>query len=91
MADSVKRMVRKQLNIERAQDDAIKRLALVRGVSESEVVREAIDELVERDEAQRMRAKRGVAALDALFAEWDEIPFGPVPEGLYRFGVYDDI
>jgi hypothetical protein len=45
-------MVRKQLYIDGAQDEKLKRFAMAWGVSEAQVVRRAIDELLEYDLAQ---------------------------------------
>ena len=36
-------MIRKQIYLEKRQQDAIRRMAAVRGVSEAEVIRQAID------------------------------------------------
>lgn len=91
MADSVRRMVRKQLNIDPAQDDALKRMAAERGASESEVVRQAIALFIASEEEERVRSQRAAAALDGLFADWDAIPWESPPSGVYRLGVYDDL
>lgn len=91
MADNVRRMVRKQLNIDPAQDDALKRMAAERNISESEVVRQAIAQFIENEEGERAKAQRSAAALEGLFAEWDATPWEPGPSGLYRFGIYDDL
>jgi hypothetical protein len=91
VADNIRRMVRKQLNIDPTQDDALKRLAAERGISESEVVRQAIELFIEHEEGERAKASRAAAALEGLFAEWDATPWAAPPQGLYRFGVYDDL
>jgi hypothetical protein len=95
MNEKMDRMVRKQVNIEREQDEAVKRIAAENGQSESEVVREAIDRFV--DERKRARASRqhSDAILDELFAAWDERAFdreqlASEPETAYRFGAYGD-
>lgn len=91
MTDSVRRMVRKQLNIEPEQDEALKSLAAKRGVSESELAREAIDMLVRDTAARDAAADRSLRILEELFAEWDASPLdlGALPSGAYRFGLYD--
>lgn len=89
MADKLRHMVRKQLNIEREQDDELKRLARERGTSESELVREAIDALLAAD-SRRADAGRTLAATHALFEEWDRIGLGQMSKRAYRLGVYDD-
>lgn len=91
MSDKMRRMVRKQLNIDAKHDDALKRLAAERGVSESEVVRLAIEELVARDSAAKLREQRSAAALESLFAEWDATPWNPPDHSAFRFGLYDDL
>jgi hypothetical protein len=91
MADKMRRMVRKQLNIDPTHDDALKRLAAERNVSESEVVRQAIALFIEHEEADRIKGERAATALEELFAEWDSIPWSPASEGSRRFGIYDDL
>lgn len=46
-------MVRKQVYIERAQDEKLKRLARRRGVTEAQIIRKAIDELDDNELTQR--------------------------------------
>jgi hypothetical protein len=87
----MRRMVRKQLNIDATHDDALKRLAAERGVSESEVVRLAIEELIARDSAAKLRDQRSAAALEGLFAQWDATPWDPPESSAFRFGLYDDL
>jgi hypothetical protein len=91
MPDNVRRMVRKQLNIDPTQDDALKQLAGQRGVSESEVVRQAIALFIEHEQRDRMKNARSAAALEGLFAEWDTIPWDAPLPGANRFGIYDDL
>jgi hypothetical protein len=91
MADKMRRMVRKQLNIDVTHDAALKRLATERGVSESEIVRLAIDELITHDNAVKLRDQRSAAALESLFAEWDATPWNPPDHSAFRFGLYDDL
>lgn len=84
-------MVRKQLNIEPTQDETLKALARERGVSESELVREAIDAFVEADARGREHGEQAARIVDALFEEWDRAPFdlGSVRDS-YRLGCYGD-
>jgi hypothetical protein len=49
------RKVRKQLNIDEAQDLALKREAELLGVSESEVVRRVLDAWIQQDSGSRRR------------------------------------
>jgi hypothetical protein len=63
------RMVRKQIVIEPAQEAALSRLAAEQGVSQSELVRRAIDELVARQGEEEAKDK----AWDELL-EWFETP-----------------
>ena len=84
-------MVRKQLNIAPEQDEVLKRLAADRGISESELVREAIDHFIglAREDAER---EERVRRLHELYARWDRMPFERTPSQKgYRLGCYDDI
>ncbi len=49
------RMIRKQIVIDAAREALLERMATDRGVSQSEVVREAIDALANQDEGVRRR------------------------------------
>ncbi len=51
-------MIRKQLYLEKGQDEKLKRLARIRGVTEAEVVREAIEALPD-DEAPKAGHSEG--------------------------------
>jgi hypothetical protein len=55
-------MVRKQIYIHKRQDDLIKRLAEARGVSEAEVIRNAIEK--EMHGFQNLPVSQGSSALD---------------------------
>lgn len=84
--------MRKQINIDIEQDEVLKRLAEERRVSESELVREAIDLLVQADRATHARIA-AVASIEELWARWDtEAAAGDgfaAPTG-YRLGCYDE-
>lgn len=73
-------MVRKQVYLERSQDEKLKRLADRRGCTESALIREAVDQLVELDDdwVARLRAE-GVLAPLPLF---DDLPTGAAAERL---------
>ena len=77
-------MIRKQLYLEEAQDKALKRRAKELGVSEAEVVRQALDKVL-RSERVTPAVKRNKAILHAFFEEADELAkTHSFPEG-YRF------
>jgi Arc/MetJ-type ribon-helix-helix transcriptional regulator len=73
-------MIRKQVYLERAQDAKLKRLARERGCTESELIREAVDQLPQLDDdwAARLRAD-GVLAPKPVF---DDLPAGEEAERL---------
>ncbi|MBU4555444.1 MAG: ribbon-helix-helix protein, CopG family [Actinobacteria bacterium] len=73
------RMVRKQLNLEEDLDQALAERASELGISQSELVRRAIETFL----AQSQRDE-GIAALERLRAMWDEddrLGIGSGPEG----------
>jgi len=77
-------MIRKQLYLEEAQDKALKRRAKELGVSEAEVVRQALDAALQGDVYSPV-LKRNKQVLQAFFAEADDlIQSHPFPEN-YRF------
>lgn len=77
-------MIRKQLYLEEAQDKALKRRAKELGVSEAEVVRQALDAALSNDTVSPIR-KRNKEILQAFFREADELAkTHAFPEG-YRF------
>ena len=77
-------MVRKQLYLEEAQDKALKRRAKELGVSEAEVVRQALDTAF-KNKTVAPEVKRKKAILQAFFEEADELAkTHSLPEG-YRF------
>lgn len=64
------RMIRKQIVIDAEREATLERLAAERGVSQSEVIRQAIDEMVAGEEARRVDVERQREAaewLDAFF------------------------
>ena len=73
-------MIRKQVYLGRTQDAKLKRLARERGCTESELIREAVDHLVELDDnwIERLRAE-GVLAPKPVF---DDLPSGEAAERL---------
>ena len=77
-------VVRKQLYLEEAQDKALKRRAKELGVSEAEVVRQALDATLGSDTVAPA-LKRNKAILQAFFEEADELAkTHAFPKG-YRF------
>ena len=63
-------MIRKQLYIEDYQEKALKRKAKAMGISEAELMRRALDNVLKDAEVKRPATKR---PLDELFALADEI------------------
>jgi hypothetical protein len=90
MADSGRPMVRRSFSITAAQAVALKWLAAERGITEAEVIRQALQRFIEREGSNRIPSDQGADALEVLFAEWDAIPWSAPPTGLERFGVYED-
>lgn len=85
-------MIRKQLYLEEAQDQALKRRAKELGISEAEVVRRALDEALRPGAATRVRQrKQGI--LQAYFDEVDELASTHhLPEGYHfdRQALYEE-
>ncbi|MCA9840266.1 MAG: hypothetical protein KC422_25370 [Trueperaceae bacterium] len=73
-------MVRKQLYIEEQQERALKNKAKALGISEAELVRQALNTVL-KEEAQTRPAEKSL--LDTLFAEADQIAKD------YQFGEKD--
>jgi hypothetical protein len=67
-------MVRKQIYISRRQDALLKRLAKQRGVSEAEVIRQALDYEVEMPGVMMRNRKKG---LDEIFAYVESLKTRP--------------
>lgn len=65
-------MVRKQIYLAREQDRKLKALAAVRGCSEAEVVRDALDRLP--DPAGSVRDRLAAAGLLATLPDTDDVP-----------------
>lgn len=73
------RMVRKQLNLEVDLDQALAERATELGISQSELVRRAIERfLAESDREERLAA---VERLKAMWAEDEALGIGSGPEG----------
>ena len=73
-------MIRKQVYLGRSQDQKLKRLAERRGCTESELIREAVDQLPdpEGDFIEQLRA----AGLLAPKPDYDDLPTGEEAERL---------
>jgi Arc/MetJ-type ribon-helix-helix transcriptional regulator len=71
-------MVRKQVYIEPRQDELLKQAAVETGMTESEIVRQAID-LWEETEAKKRRAEEAWEEAQVFIEEL--IARGPVPGG----------
>lgn len=85
-------MIRKQLYIEEHQDAALKRRARELGISEAELVRRALDDLLEPRPGARPGG-REARALEDLFGEADAIAESHRFPDHYRFErrkLYDD-
>lgn len=66
------RMIRKQIVIDAQREAVLERLASERGVSQSEVIRQAIDEMVAAEEqraAEEERRREAAEWLDAFFRD----------------------
>ncbi len=75
------RMIRKQIVIDAKREALLERLARERGVSQSEIIRQAIDEMVAADEkrvAEEERRREAAEWLDAFFEQG--LPLGTVDE-----------
>lgn len=71
------RMIRKQIVIDAEREELLARLAKQRGVSQSELIREAIDDMAEKLKAEDERH----AAFERLMAFFEEgWPLGTVDE-----------
>ncbi|MEX2534300.1 MAG: ribbon-helix-helix protein, CopG family [Trueperaceae bacterium] len=77
-------MVRKKLHLEEAQDKALKRRARELGISEAEVVRQALDEAFSsRLDAKVIRGQREI--LNAIFHDADEFANTQESSQPYKF------
>lgn len=96
------RMIRKQIVIDAAREEILARLAQERGMSQSELIRLAIDEMVAAEkareaegqarEAEEARRREAHEWLTAFFAKG--LPLGTVDENgertWTREGLYDE-
>ena len=87
-------MIRKQIYIEAHQDLRLKRRARERGVTEAEIIREALDEVHTRTGGRGRRpgldpvaARKAVAFMRALAARGSK---GPAGRRWTRESLYDD-
>lgn len=74
----MKQMIRKQIYIQKSQEERLKRAAEARGVSEAEIIRRALDNELKR---AGYRLAYDQAAWDKLYeamVEMDKLP--PVPQ-----------
>lgn len=89
-------MIRKQIVIDAERERLLERLAKERGVSQSEIIRTAIDEMAAADESAQVVEARQKEAHEWLRAFFEEgLPLGTVDEngnrtwtreGLYERG-----
>ena len=87
-------MIRKQIYIEERQDRTLKRRARARGVTEAEIIREALDEVDTRTGGRARRppldpaaARKAVAFMRGLAAQRSK---GPAGRRWTRESLYDD-
>ena len=85
-------MVRKQIYIQKSQEERLKKVAETRGVSEAEIIRRALE-----NELRSMSVYRPAYDQDAwkkVVAFWDELdqrgPVEPRPRNWKRDDLYED-
>lgn len=85
-------MVRKQIYIQKSQDERLKRVAEARGVSEAEIIRRALDNEIRQ--ANVYRPLYDDEAMRRLVAFWGELdkrgPVAPRPRNWTREELYDE-
>lgn len=75
------RMIRKQIVIDAEREALLERLAAERGVSQSEIIRQAIDEMVAAEEQRTAEARRRQEAAEWLDAFFEQgLPLGTVDD-----------
>lgn len=83
-------MIRKQLYLEQAQDEALKRRASQLGVSEAEIVRRSLDNTLGLSPKQTSLAKQ---ALEAFLAKAEQLAASSEGTSEFRFdrsSLYED-
>ncbi len=88
-------MIRKQIVIDAEREQLLARLAKERGVSQSELIRQAIDEMLAAQKVREADAARRREAHEWLMAFFDEgLPLGTVDESgnrtWTREGLYEE-
>jgi hypothetical protein len=88
-------MIRKQIVIDAERDQLLARLARERGVSQSELIRQAIDEMVDAEQTKEADVERRREAHEWLTAFFEKgLPLHTVDENgnrtWTREGLYDD-
>ncbi|HLE91193.1 MAG TPA: CopG family transcriptional regulator [Anaerolineales bacterium] len=71
-------MVRKQIYIQKSQEERLKKVAEARGVSEAEIIRRALENELKRAGYRRAYDNEAWKRLDAAIQEMDKLP--PVPQ-----------
>ncbi|MEP0804282.1 MAG: ribbon-helix-helix protein, CopG family [Chloroflexota bacterium] len=88
----MKQMVRKQIYIQKSQEERLKRIAEARGVSEAEIIRRALDN--EMRQANVYRPLYDDEAMRRLVAFWQELdkraPVAPRSRNWTREELYED-
>ncbi len=74
----MKQMVRKQIYIQKNQEERLKRIAETRGVSEAEIIRRALDNELKRAGYRLAYDRDAWNKLYAAMLEMDKLP--PVPQ-----------
>jgi hypothetical protein len=70
-------MVRKQIYIQKNQEERLKKVAEARGVSEAEIIRRALDNELKRAGYRLAYDDEAWQRLNNAILEWDKLP--PVP------------
>ncbi|MCC7189304.1 MAG: type II toxin-antitoxin system VapB family antitoxin [Anaerolineales bacterium] len=74
----MKQMVRKQIYIQKSQEDRLKKVAEARGVSEAEIIRRALETELKRAGYRLAYDNEAWQRLRAAMEEMDNLP--PVPQ-----------
>lgn len=74
----MKQMVRKQIYIQKSQEERLKRAAEARGISEAEIIRRALDNELKRAGYRLAYDNEAWKRLEAAIKRMDKLP--PVPQ-----------
>lgn len=74
----MKQMIRKQIYIQKSQEERLKRVAEARGVSEAEIIRRALDVELKHAGYRMAYDKDAMKRLYTAMLEMDKLP--PVPQ-----------